>query len=402
MFLDTFTDAFCHPEQTEERIGDIDLDDSSQPPSALSHSSSSSPGSHVLLLCDGASSSSRSSSSSLSVPSYGSRAVLRHFIVHCVRSPGLKRVVVLSLSFPHSHFAYLSSHSPDDAVAAKQKLTVIDAVSELTFPAACATSDTATPIVQPASHPNPACQQHLTCSSLSDLAALQATMQKLLAAEPLPSALIVDGLSTLLLYHSPSSVLRWLLALRALPELSLLLHADYACHEALSDATSIAALHRIAATRITTTAVRHEKVIQQPPAATSTTDTAIHTTITAHIAHTRSSGRTATKQEHYLLQPTSLTLTAASHTAATPVQPSADGIAAALSSLMVDGAAAAERQRQAKAAVVLPYAHTGDVRVGYGVGGLEVRRVDDEVRMDAEDELLDDEEDDDVDDDLDI
>jgi len=65
------------------------------------------------------------------------------------------------------------------------------------------------------------------------------------------------------------------------------------------------------------------------------------------------------------------------------------------------GAAAAERQKQARAALVLPYAHTGDVRVGYGAGGLEVRRVEDEVGLDAEDELLDDV-DDDVDDDLDI
>ena len=317
--------------------------------------------------------------------------------------------MILSLLFPHSHFAYLSSHSQDDAATAKQKLTLIDAVSNLTFPPPTATSDSTASIVQPASSPNTAYQQHLTCSSLSDLSWLQAAVQKLLPSDRSYTVLIVDGLSTLLLYHSPPLLLRWLLALRALPQLSLLIHADYACHDALEDATSIAALHRIAGTRITTTAIRQEKLIQQSSTTVPSADTAIHSTITAHIVHTRSSGRTSSKQEHYLLQPTSLTLTAASHTAAAAASASAqqpaDDITSTLNSLMLDPtAAAAERQRQAKAAVVLPYAHTGDVRVGYGAGGLEVRRVADEVGLDADDDLLDDddEEDDDVDDDLDI
>ena len=400
MFLDSFTRAFCHPEQAEERIEDDDIADSSQPPLVVSRPSSSSLASHVLLLRDGLSSS-HSSSSSLGCPSFGSRAVLRHFLVHSLQSSSIERVVVLSLLFPHSHFAYLASLS-DEQHTAKHKLAVIDAVSDLTVPTAAPTSATVTSTVQPASHPNPAYHSHLTCSSLSDLSALQTAVQQLLTSTGSHSVLIVDGLSTLLLYHSPPLLLRWLLALRALPHLSLLLHADYACYDAVSDTTWNAALSRIAGTRITTAAVRQEKVIQ--PTSVASTGTVIHTTITAHIAHTRASGRTATKQEQYLLQTASLTLAATAHSTATtsPTQQPTDAIASTLHSLMSNETAAA-RQRQAKAALVLPYAHQGDVRVGYGVGGLEVRRVEDEVGLDADDELLDgDEEDDSIDDDLDI
>ena len=416
MFLDSFTYAFCHPDQADENIED-GVSDSNQLPPDASDSSSLSPASRVLLLRDGLPSSSRASSASLCCPSFGSRAVLRHFIAHCLRSSSIERVVLLSLLFPHSHFTYLTPPAAGDQTA-KQKLTVIDAVSDLAFPAAATTSHSSTPIVQSASHPSTAYRDHLTCSSLSDLSALQAALQKLLISDRSHSVLIVDGLSALLLYHSPPLLLRWLLALRALPNVSLLVHADYACHDALSDDTWNVALVRIAGTRITTTAMRQEKVIQQttivadrPPhypfkaqSAASATDTVLHTTITAHIAHTRASGRTATKQEHYLLQPTSLTLVATSHTAAAAAtQPAADDITSTLNSLMLDyvSVAATERQRQAKAAVVLPYAHQGDMRVGYGAGGLEVRRVEDEVGLDADDELLDDD-DEDVDDDLDI
>ena len=413
MFLDTFTQAFCHPEQAEESIEEDDAGQPSQPPSAARRSTSSTPASHVVLLRDGHSSSSHLSSSSLCCPSFGSRAVLRHFVVHCLQSSSIERVVILSLLFPHSHFTYLaspSSHSHDSQQTAKHKLTVIDAVSDLAFPAGSSTSasNSSTSILQPAALPNPAYHRHLTCSSLLDLSALHTALQELLASGTARShsVLIVDGLSALLLSHSAPSLVSWLLALRALPSVSLLLHADYACHDALTDDTCTAALHRVAGTRITTTAVRMEKVMQQKTQTVTNaieTDTAIHTTITAHIAHTRSSGRTATKQEQYLLQPTSLTLSATSHAATSPsTQQSADDdITSALKSLMLDQTAV-ERQRQAKAAVVLPYAHQGDVRVRYGVGGLEVRRVVDEVGLDADDELLEDGEDDDVDDDLDI
>ena len=410
MFLDSYTSSFCHPEQTEDRIEGDELDDFGKPSSTAPHSSSS-PASHVLLLSDGAASTSRAASSSLCCPSFGSRAVLRHFLIHCLRSTSIERVVILSLIFPHSHYSYLASHPQENAAAAsaKQKLTIIDAVSNLTFPPTTSSDDASTAIVQPISQPNTAYQQHLTCTSLSSLLALQTALVKLLPSDRSHSVLVVDGLSTLFLYHSPPSILRWLLALRALPQLSLLVHADYACHDALADAISTAALHRIAGTRITTTAVRHEKVLQHnTPVTAQASDTAIHTTITAHITHTRSSGRTATKQEHYLLQPNSLTLSAASHTAAaaaSATQQPTDAITATLSSLMVDPTAAAtERQRQAKAALILPYAHTGDMRVGYGAGGLEVRRVEDVVGAGSDDDLLDDdeEEDDDVDDDLDI
>ena len=392
MFLDTFTHAFCHPEQqTEDSIED-DAIEPNQPPSAANGSSNSSPASHVLLVRDGLSA---SSSTSSCPPSFGSRAVLRHFLVHCLRSSSIDRVIVLSLLFPHSYFSYLASAHSTDGGAAKDKLTIIDAVSDLPFPAAAVTSNSSPSIVQPASHPNTAYQQHVTCTTLSDLSALRAAVQQLVSADRSHSVLIVDGLSCLLLYHSAPSLLRWLLSLRALPNVALLLHADYACHEASTDPTWTTALTRIAGTRITTTAVHQEKVLQQTQAAV------LHTTITAHIAHTRASGRTATKQEHYLLQPNSLTLTAASHTApAAPAQQPTNDISSTLDSLMLDGAAA-ERQRQAKAAVVLPYAHQGELRVGYGAGGLEVRRVQDEVGVEADDELLDDE-DDDVDDDLDI
>ena len=418
MFLDSFTHAFCHPEQAEGGIeDDVEVDDSTQPSTAGSHASPSPPASHVLLLRDGLSSTSHSSSSSsLCCPSFGSRAVLRHFLVHCLRSSSIERVVLLSLLFPHSHFAYLADSANHNEQTAKQKLTVIDAVSALTFPLATATSDSSTSILQPARHPDTSYESHLTCSSLSDLSSLQAALQMALPSTRSHSVLIVDGLSTLLLYHSPPSLLRWLLDLRALPNVSLLLHADYACHEALGDSTWAAALSRIAGTRITTTAVRQERVIQQTSAVTnmpqsyaaaalnshsavSATETVLHTTITAHIAHTRASGRTAAKQEQYLLQPNSLTLAATGTTAAASAQPPTDDITSTLHSLMVDEAVA-ERQRQARAALVLPYAHQGDVRVGYGAGGLEVRRVVDEVGLD-EDELMDDEEDD-VDEDLDI
>ena len=305
----------------------------------------------------------------------------------------------------------------------KQKLVYIDAVSSVTFDdeEANSGSGSSASSVLPAAAPIGCFHQQLECSSLSQLSRLTSPIADIVAASAsAPSVLVVDGLSVLLLLHSPPAVVRWLLQLRDIPHLSLVLHADSAVHTTLAAfPTAAAALSRLASAAITATDCRQEQTIAASPSASRT-----EFLLSVSLRQLRSAGRVQTWQERWLLAPPSPFLSVAQQAAAATASSSSspiDATTAALSALLSSPASGfsssappsagpissfnltlTTAQRAAKARTALPFQHTGEVRVSFGQAGLELRRAtEDGEELDEQDDD-DDDDDGDADDDLDI
>ena len=342
--------------------------------------------------------------------SWGSRSVVRHLLLRCLQSPSVSRVVVLSLIFPSEHYQRMVEHAAATAqssastlrgvdAAARQKLTVIDAVSALSLSLEGNDGQATAPI-----HDRPYAQR--TCATLA-LPELFAVVQEAIASAA-SAVFLVDGLSPLLLQHSASAVLPWLLTLRALPAVSLVIHADSAVPAVLSlSPHALAALDRVAQSVVRLTDARQEALL--------TAQSTFRYHLTADCKRTRRTGQVQSVVEQWALEPNAALLSASK--AAAPEAARADAATAALRALLSTSTATAtaapsfapvssfnlstsEKQRRAKAQLHLPYQHTGAPpadAVTFGASGLQLSNGTAHDGDDASDD-----DDEDADDDLDM
>ena len=364
--------------------------------------------------------------------SSGSRSLVRHLLFRCLLSASTRRVVVLSLLFPASHFHCVlqqvkesSSEAPSPALrgleaAAQQKMAILDAFSHLRLDDLHSASPSASSTLLDAPLP---CVQHTQMSTTLNLAVLEAAIRSL-AASAAPSAveeaegvcvLFVDGLSSLLFHHPPSAVLSWLVSLRSIPSTSLVLHADSAVpDQLLSSPHALMALERLAHTSLAVTEVRQEKLLTAP------SQFRYHFSVAATHRGGRS-GRVRSTAEHWTLQPGAFLLSSASNDRSESTD-SVDAVTLTLNSLRFSSPSSAaspsipqssfnlstsDKQRQAKAQLQLPYQHTGGrhLAVHFGEGGLQLTAADSSGaphQHQLDDDPLDDDEEEDDDDDLDI
>ena len=352
--------------------------------------------------------------------SSGSRSLIRHLLLRCLLSPSVDRVVVLSLLLPARHFQRLvdtaasPSHTPPlpgTAAAAKARLAILDAFSDLAIDGAHPSTAAGDPLP---------CAAHHELSNCLQLPTLSAAIERLARPPPSTSAssrsspravVFVDGLSSLLLRHSSSAVLQWLLSLRSTPSLSLVVHADLAVPAQLSSTPrALAALGRLANCSLAVQEVRQEKVVGAAP----------HSPCRYHFAvqleyRSRRSGRFHSRAEQWTLEPSSSLLSAPQDSdAAARSSPPVDAVSSALNALMAASPPSTtaptpvstfslgvtEKQRAARAQLQLPYQHTGGrgVAVHFGEAGLSFASAQ-SAGSGEEDDVVD--EDEDVDDDLD-